>query len=244
MVEINKFNKIIVANLKLNGSLDFIKEYCEVLNSNKPFIANVCGIICPPAIYLSNCDINIPSFFLGAQNCSNYNSGAYTGEISASMLSENNCQFCIIGHSERRIIFNETNEDIKTKAYNLINSQLCPIICIGETIDERKKGIAKEIIKNQIIASLPKNASNQSVILAYEPIWAIGTGLTPTIKEIADIHFFIKNEIKDFKNFKILYGGSVKVNNSKEIMNIPNVDGVLVGGASLDPGEFIKILNF
>ena len=244
MVEINKFNKIIVANWKLNGSLVFIRDYFEILNSSQPFTANVCGIICPPAIYLPNFNINIPSFFLGAQNCSNYDLGPYTGEISVAMILESNCEFCIIGHSERRGIFNETSRDIKIKAHNLINSQIHPIICIGESLDERKKGITREVIKKQIVDSLPKNASNQSAILAYEPIWAIGTGLTPTLEEIEDIHFFIKNEIEGFKNFKILYGGSVNRGNSKEIMNIKNVDGVLVGGASLNPLDFVKILNF
>ena len=113
MLKMDKFNKIVVANWKLNGSFDFIKSYFEILNSNKSLITNVCGVICPPSIYLSVCDVNIPSIFLGAQNCSNFDLGAHTGEISVSMLSENKCQFCIIGHSERRSVFNESNADLQ-----------------------------------------------------------------------------------------------------------------------------------
>ena len=243
MLEINIFDKIIAANWKLNSSFDFIKGYFETIYSNIPLSSDVCGIICPPSIYLQNCYPKIIPLHLGAQDCSNFNSGAYTGEISASMLKENNCQFCIVGHSERRQIFNQTNEDINLKAKNLINNNINPIICIGETLEEKNKGLTRSVLKKQILNSLPINASIQSVIIAYEPIWAIGTGLTPTYKEIEDIHSFIKKDIKNFKNYKILYGGSVNSNNAKDIMDLENVDGVLVGGSSLNPLEFIKILN-
>jgi triosephosphate isomerase len=241
MIEVSKFDKIIAANWKLNGSLDFINRYFNDFHSKTSFYSNVCGIICPPSIYLNNFSINHP-LFLGAQDCSKFNSGAYTGEISALMLKESNCQFCIVGHSERRQIFNQTDEDIKLKAENLINQSINPIICIGETFEEKKRGSTKDVLKKQIFNSLPENASIQSIIIAYEPIWAIGSGLMPTLAEIDSIHSFIKN-IKNLEKFKILYGGSVKSNNAKNIMDLENVDGVLVGGASLDPSEFIKILN-
>ena len=246
MLEIKRFDKIIVANWKLNGSFEFIKRYFEDMYLKASFSTNSCGIICPPSIYLhyvKNFFPNISSLHLGAQDCSNFNSGAYTGEVSAFMLRENKCQFCIVGHSERRQIFKQSNKDISLKAKNLINNMINPIICIGETFEEKNKGLTKEVLQKQILNSLPQNSKKQSVILAYEPIWAIGTGLTPTLKEIEVIHSFIKNDIKNFTNYKILYGGSVKSNNAKDIMNLENVDGVLVGGASLDPLEFIKILN-
>ena len=243
MLEINIFDKIIAANWKLNSSFEFIKGYFDTISSNISLSPDVCGIICPPSIYLQNCYPKITPLHLGAQDCSNFSSGAYTGEISAFMLKENNCQFCIVGHSERRQIFNQTNEDINLKAKNLINNNINPIICIGETLEEKNKGLTRSVLKKQILNSLPINASIQSVIIAYEPIWAIGTGLTPTYKEIEDIHSFIKKDIKNFKNYKILYGGSVNSNNAKDIMDLENVDGVLVGGSSLNPLEFIKILN-
>ena len=243
MLKINGFDKIIVANWKLNGSFEFIKRYLEAIHSKTSFSNNKCGIICPPSIYLQYCYINIPPLHLGAQDCSIFNSGPYTGEVSALMLKENNCQFCIVGHSERRQIFNQSNQQVSLKADNLIHNKINPIICIGETLDEKNKGLTKEVLQKQILNSFPKNSSIQYVIIAYEPIWAIGTGLTPSFKEIEGIHSFIKNEIKNFTNYKILYGGSVNSENAKDIMDLENVDGVLVGGSSLDSSEFIKILN-
>ena len=246
MLEITEFNKIIVANWKQNGSLDFIRAYFKDLFADISNNPNVCTIFCPPMPYLQICYLNIKkrkSLFLGAQDCSLYNLGAFTGETSASMLKDNNCQFCIVGHSERRQLFSQTNLDTKNKAENLVKNDINPIICIGETLDEKDKGLTKNVLQKQIMNSLPKNSSIQSVIIAYEPIWAIGTGLTPTLNEIEDIHFFIKKGIKNFTNHKIIYGGSVKSKNAKDIMDLENVDGVLVGGSSLDPLEFIKILN-
>ena len=161
MLEINGFDKIIVANWKLNGSFDFIKGYFKYIHSKISLPNNVCGIICPPSIYLQISSSNIAPLHLGAQDCSNFNSGAYTGEVSASMLKENNCQFCIVGHSERRQIFNQTNEDINIKAKNLINNNINPIICIGETLEEKNKGLTKEVLQKQILNSLPQNSTKQ-----------------------------------------------------------------------------------
>ena len=242
MLEINKFDKIIVANWKLNGSLEFLKTFFD--NFDKKLIdPSVCGIICPPSIYFNKFSSKIHPLFLGAQNCSNFENGAYTGEISASMLKDNDCQFCIVGHSERREVFKETNEDIFLKIQNLIKKSINPILCIGENLDQKNNGDTKKVLYEQLSRSLPNESSNNSLIIAYEPIWAIGTGVTPTIEEIYDIHSFIKKDIKKFENYKLLYGGSVKSDNVKEIIELENVDGVLVGGASLNPFEFAKILN-
>ena len=130
MLEIREFNKIIVANWKLNGSNDFLEAYFEELDS-KNLRLNVCGVICPPTAYIQNCYSKLHSLYLGAQDCSKFKEGAYTGEISASMLKENNCIFCIVGHSERRQVFKENNEDIKIKAAQLLDAKIIPIICIG-----------------------------------------------------------------------------------------------------------------
>lgn len=242
MLEINKFNKIIVANWKLNGSFEFIDSYFNCLQSVN-IKSDICVIICPPYVYLDKCNQKSQLFYIGAQDCSNLKSGAFTGDISTKMLKDSNCQFCLVGHSERRQIFKQTNEDVKLKTINLINEDLNPILCVGETLEEKELGKTKEILKKQIIESLPKNPSNKAIIIAYEPIWAIGTGLTPSLEEIDSIHSYIKSGIKNYKNFKILYGGSVKSSNAGEIMTLDNVDGVLVGGASLDPVEFRKILT-
>jgi len=243
MLKINNFDKIIAANWKLNGSFEFISKYLENLDNNN-LNPRICGIICPPSVYFEKFSLKIKPLYLGSQDCSKYEKGSYTGEISSSMLSDLDCQFCIIGHSERRQCFDETNLDIRMKAENLMKFDINPIICVGETLEEKKLGKTKEVLYEQISNSLPLNSSNHHLIVAYEPIWAIGSGLTPSLQEINDMHFFLKKEINGFQNFKILYGGSVKSNNAKEIMDLKNVDGVLVGGASLDGKEFIKILNY
>ena len=242
MLEIREFNKIIVANWKLNGSNDFLEAYFEELDS-KNLRLNVCGVICPPTAYIQNCYSKLHSLYLGAQDCSKFKEGAYTGEISALMLSENNCVFCIVGHSERRQVFNENNEDIKVKAEQLLNEKIIPIICIGETLEQKKMNKTHDVLKKQVINSLPQKSSKESVIIAYEPIWAIGTGMTASLEEINNIHKYLKKDIKEIEDYKILYGGSVNSKNASEIMNLENVDGVLVGGASLKADQFSEILK-
>ncbi len=243
MLKINKFDRIVVANWKLNGSIEFIEQYLKELNCSKLENSSICGIICIPSVYLHDLAGKLNPLFLGGQDCSNYNKGAYTGEVSASMLKDSSCQFCIVGHSERRQIFGQSNKDICIKVMNLMAHNINPIICIGETYEEKSNNLTKDILYTQISKSIPENATQDSVIIAYEPIWAIGTGLTPSLEEIENIHFFIKNEIQNFENYKILYGGSVNSNNASEIMGLNNVDGVLVGGASLDALEYKKIMN-
>jgi len=240
MLEINKFNKIIAANWKLHGTSLFIDEYFKKFN-NISLDSNVCGIICPPSIYLNLCSSKIDPFYLGSQDCSNFEKGAYTGEIGASMLKDSNVQFCLVGHSETRQLFGVSDNDIKIKSKNLINNNINPILCIGETFDQKENKLTKEILYNQVTNCMTSDSSNETTIIAYEPIWAIGSGLTPTLDEIEGIHAFLKNEITNYTNYKILYGGSVKSNNAKDILSLKSVDGVLVGGASLDPLEFINI---
>ena len=242
MLEIKEFNKIIVANWKLNGSNDFLEAYFEELDS-KNLSLNVCGVICPPTAYIQNWYSKLHLLYLGAQDCSKFKEGAYTGEISASMLKENNCIFCIVGHSERRQVFKENNEDIKIKAAQLLDEKIIPIICIGETLEQKKMHKTHEVLKEQVINSLPSNSSKESVVIAYEPIWAIGTGMTPTLDEINNIHKYLKKDIKEIEGYKLLYGGSVNPKNASDIMNLEYVDGVLVGGASLKADQFSQILK-
>ena len=243
MLEINKFDRIIVANWKLNGSIDFIEQYLQELNCSKLESSNNCGILCAPSVYFHKLVGRLNPLFLGGQDCSNYSEGAYTGEVSATMLKDASWQFCISGHSERRQIFGQSNEDVCIKAMNLIANNINPIVCSGETFEEKNQNLTKDIIYTQISKSVPKNATKDFVIIAYEPIWAIGTGKIPSLEEIDNIHSFIKNEIQNIENYKILYGGSVNSNNASEIMDLKNVDGVLVGGASLNALEYKKIMN-
>ena len=244
MLEIEKFSKIIAANWKMNGSITFIDNFLnqlDLINNHNKFI---CTIICPPFVYSQYVSNKINNFYLGGQDCSLFQTGSYTGDISASMLNDIGCQFCIVGHSEKREKFYETDDQVAIKASNSLKSNIHPIVCVGETLAQKKDNQTKEVLSKQIRKSIPKNSNNKNTIIAYEPIWAIGTGLTPSIDEIKDIHNFIKKEIRDYENFQILYGGSVKSTNSNEILNIDSVDGVLVGGASLDIKEFNKILSF
>ena len=239
MVNLNKYSSIFIANWKLNGNLSFLNKYCENLKIN----SNNCTIICPPPIYLKSLKINKEGLFCGAQDISRFNEGAFTGELSASMLKDNNIHFCIIGHSERRQYFNETNENIKIKGENLINQNIIPVICIGETLEQKKENQTENILCKQISECIPDLANNKNAIIAYEPVWAIGTGLTPTFNEINMVHGIIKNFDSKLSHFKVIYGGSVKSNNSKEIKALNHVDGCLIGGASLKVDEFNTIIS-
>ena len=239
MMNFDNFSSIFIANWKLNGDIQFIKEYYQKLIPSN----NNCVVVCPPNIYLNQLNTNNSNLFSGAQDVSIYNEGAYTGEISAAMLNDNNIKFCIVGHSERRQHFNESNKAVNLKSINLIKNKIIPVVCIGETLEEKEKKITKDVLLNQINESIPAISNNQNTIIAYEPIWAIGTGLTPTLDDIDEVHSYIRNIDKKFNKFKILYGGSVKSSNSADINQIKNVDGCLIGGASLKVNEFNTIIS-
>ena len=242
MLEIQKFSKIVVANWKLNGSYAFLRSYFDNIKHNQIDSESNCLIICPPTPYIN--EINSDNIFRGAQDCSIHIEGAFTGEISARILKDLGCTFCIVGHSERRNLFNEQNDLILKKIYNCINCDIIPILCVGESLIQKKENLTKEILKDQLINSLPKNINLKNIIIAYEPIWSIGTGVVPTVDEINEIHNYIKGSILGDKNTKVLYGGSVKANNYKELINLTAVDGLLVGGASINLDEFNKIIEF
>lgn len=240
MLDISKFDSFFVANWKLNGSMSFVQEYLAKISHKEISQDRKCVVICPPFIFVEK--FKIDGLFLGAQNCTNYQKGAYTGEISANMLKNLGCSYCIIGHSERRNIFNEKNETIKEKVSMCIKENIIPILCIGENIKEKEENLTKEIIKKQIEECLPNLSNSKNTIIAYEPIWAIGSGKKPNNNEIFEIHKYIKKNNKSL-NFKVLYGGSVNSTNSKDIINLDCVDGLLIGGASLKIEEFNKIIK-
>ena len=244
MLDLEKYSRIIVANWKMNGSFKFIDDFSEKIALLENFNKSTCRVICPPFTYLQYFSKKLANFYFGAQECSKYEEGAFTGDISVKMLKDLNCSFCILGHSERRKLFNETSFDVSKKSYHCINFDIHPIICVGESLEEKKLNQTKEILYKQIKESISDNVTNKNTIIAYEPVWAIGTGLTPSLQEIDDIHKFIKKDIKGLEDFKVLYGGSVKSSNFSEIIELKNVDGVLIGGASIKLDEFKKILLF
>ena len=241
MIKLDSFSLFFVANWKLNGNFKFIDQF--ISNISLPRDKSKCVVICPTSIHLDYMSKNINDFYLGAQNVSQHKDGAYTGEISVNSLSDLNVNFCIVGHSERRQIFYEKNEEINLKSANLIKNNLVPIICVGETLQEKEKGITNKILEEQLKNSIPISSNFQNTIIAYEPVWPIGAGLTPTIEEIDVTHQFIREHNIKFNKFKILYGGSVKADNVKLITSLLNVDGALIGGASLKTDEFTKIIQ-
>jgi len=241
MIKLSDFSSFFVANWKLNGNFQFIDEFIN--NLSLPKDNSKCVVICPTAVHLDYMSKNKNGFYVGAQNVSEHKEGAYTGEISVHSLSDLNVNFCIIGHSERRLIFKEKNEAINLKSEKLIGNGLIPIICIGETLEQKEKGITKKVLEEQLMNSVPRSSNFENTIIAYEPVWAIGTGLTPTIEDIDETHRYIREHNDKLNKYKILYGGSVKASNAKEITGLPNVDGALIGGASLKSEAFSMILE-
>ena len=242
---------IVAGNWKMNKTPKNGKLFIAEVLANLDDINNVDIIFCPP--FTGICNLNIsPPFYLGAQNCYFKDSGAYTGEISLSMLLECNVEYVIIGHSERRHIFNEDGLMINKKVVKVLESGIRPILCVGETIDEMNECRTHHIIKNQLISGLNRIKSLNNIIIAYEPVWAIGTGLTASSEQISEVHIFIRKILsqlfdgEESKNTPILYGGSVNTANANELISIDGVNGFLVGGASLDVVKFsevIKIVN-
>ncbi|GGF96199.1 MULTISPECIES: triose-phosphate isomerase [Cysteiniphilum] len=242
--------QIIIGNWKMNGSLLSIKSLCESLNKLSTESLSADMAVCVPNVYLSYVSDNIKGVALGVQNVSQYDDGAYTGEISVSMLKDFNCQYAIVGHSERRALFGESNIDVALKAKKATEAGLCAIVCVGETLEERTSGKLEEVLKTQLSTVLNELTLNQlrNVIIAYEPVWAIGTGLAATASQVQEVHAYLRSIVTNFhvelaKNIKIIYGGSLKPSNADEILKLADVDGGLIGGASLcgkDFGEIVK----
>ena len=240
--------KLIVGNWKMNGQLATAKELLTSVGQYLQTHPASCDIaVCPPFTLLAPLLPFCQQYHiaLGAQDCHYEESGAHTGDVSAMMLKEAGCQYVILGHSERRTDHNENCPIIRQKVATAVKSGLNTILCIGETCDEYNAGSTLEVIERQLRDSLPSHISPTQVTIAYEPVWAIGTGKTPTMEEIAKTHQFIyKTTFKAFeKSFRILYGGSAKPHNAKEILAISHVDGLLVGGASLNAADFSSIIE-
>ena len=246
--------KIIIAgNWKMNKN---IGESIDLANSIKRSLFDVEGlgvVICPPFTSLSDVrevimDTNIR---LGAQDCYWEKEGAFTGEISAPMLKDVGCEYVIIGHSERRQFFHETNETVNKKLKAVLKESIHAIVCVGEKLEERKSGKTFDVVKDHVVNSLNGISKDDMLktVIAYEPVWAIGTGVNATKEQAQEVHKYIRGLLKDIfgedvaKEVTIQYGGSVKPENIKELISQEDVDGALVGGASLKGDSFVKIVK-
>lgn len=230
--------KIIAGNWKMNGTREGLKTMCAALENVE---SENRVILCVPYTMLG---VDSGRTFIGAQDVSTHDHGAFTGEVSAPMIAATGAKYVIVGHSERRQYHNETNDIVRQKAAAAISAGLTPIICVGETMEEKQAGKTMAIIESGVRESVPNDVSSD-IIIAYEPRWAIGAGLTPTEAEIAAAHTLIAQTLEsmDLAGTPVLYGASVKGSNAAEIMSIAHVDGVLVGGASLKPDDFIPIIT-
>lgn len=211
-------------------------------------------VVCPPLLYtqsLRNSQLDVNTIGIGAQNCYFENNGAYTGEVSAAMLAAMGVQYCIVGHSERRAIFGETDEWVLRKVKSLLLNGVSPIVCCGELLDERESGKQFDVVAGQLKNGLKGISANEmkQVIIAYEPVWAIGTGKTATAAQAQEMHAFIRNELSvtfgvQYANeTSILYGGSCKPDNARELFAGADVDGGLIGGAALVAKDFLAIAH-
>jgi triosephosphate isomerase (TIM) len=237
---------LVAGNWKMNGLCSSLAELDQIIAGARSLAAEL--MVCPPAtlIAAAAARANGSSVVIGAQNCHAKPSGAFTGDISAEMLRDAGARAVIVGHSERRMYHAETDADVRAKTLAARRAGLLAIACVGETKDARERGATLDVVARQLAGSVPDGARAEDLVIAYEPVWAIGTGLTPTARDIAAVHNFVRETMVarfggDGSNIRILYGGSVNPANAAEILAIDDVDGALVGGASLRATEFLAI---
>ena len=240
------FTPIIAANWKMHKTPNESIKFYENLKSSCENLKNVEIILSVPFTSLSGFDAE-PPFFKAAQNCHWEDSGAYTGEISVQMIKELGTKYVIVGHSERRHIFGEKNSHINLKIISIAKSGLKPIICVGETLSDRENNNTENVLQDQLKQALKNMKDIDNIIIAYEPVWAIGTGLTAGENQIKSAHLKIKEILLGLypksQDIHVLYGGSVKPKNAKNLIKVPGVSGFLIGGASLDVNSFISIIK-
>lgn len=242
---------LIIANWKCNpGNEKQAKQLFQAYKKQMRSCKNIDLVVCPPFIFFSSLKEKFKNIFLGVQDCF-YKEGAFTGEVSSQMIKSCGANYVIVGHSERRNIFNEKDEEINKKVKSVLDNKMTPILCIGENEKQREEGETFEIIKKQIGEGLDKINRDKikNIVLAYEPIWAIGTGKSADPENIQEVKIFIKKLInnkygvKTSDSVKIIYGGSVDSNNINSYLSIAQMDGALIGGASLKKDEFLNILK-
>ena len=242
--------KLVAGNWKMYGSLNENKQLLDGIITGLNGLCNIHTAVCVPYPYLSSVHnaLQDTQIALGAQNVSQYEKGAYTGEVSVSMLNDFKCNYVIVGHSERRAFFGEDNNLVAEKYVKIQEAGMIPILCVGETLEQRECGITEQIIEEQLAAVIKRAGiiSLSKAVIAYEPVWAIGTGKTASPEQAQDVHAFIRKGIADqdmvvAKDLTMLYGGSVKPNNASELFKMPDIDGRLIGGASLVANDFVAI---
>jgi triosephosphate isomerase (TIM) len=240
---------LIAGNWKMNGLLASISELDAILSGARSLENHVELLVCPPATLVAGFAAAAigSGVRIGAQDCHADPKGAHTGDISAEMLADCGAAAVIVGHSERRADHGETDAVVRAKAQAAFRAGLMAIICVGESRAEREAGQALEVVSRQIAGSVPADAPAASLVIAYEPIWAIGTGLIPTMDEIAEMHAAIRTliagQVPGGEEVRVLYGGSVKPDNAAEVLAVPGVGGALVGGASLKAADFLAIAS-
>ena len=238
----------LIGNLKMNMSVAELEPYFDAVADIAAGSSNVVGV-CVPSVYLDMahgmlCDSKV---LYGAQNMYHQDSGAYTGEISANMLEDFGCDLVILGHSERRAYFHESDEEINLKVKKALEKGITPILCFGETLEEREGGMAHSVVERQLMGALDglDEEDIARIIFAYEPVWAIGTGVSATSQQAEEMISFAKRLIEDQCNVKgiiVLYGGSLKPNNAEDILSKPSIDGGLIGGACLKVADFEQLI--
>jgi triosephosphate isomerase len=242
--------KFVAGNWKMNGNLAANRALLDSLVDLVGRIAAVKSAVCPPYPYLAQVQqaLSGSGIAWGAQNVSQFDGGAYTGEVSGAMLVDFGCRYVVVGHSERRTLLGETNDIVARKYEAAQKAGLTPILCVGETLGQRETGATEETVAAQVDAVVAVNGAQSfaHAVIAYEPVWAIGTGRTATPDEAQAVHAFIRQRLAAAdsavaENVQVLYGGSVKGANAAELFAMPDIDGGLIGGASLDPQEFAAI---
>jgi triosephosphate isomerase len=240
--------KLIAGNWKMNGRrADGLALARDVIRKAAAARPGPEILVCPPATLIAPVGeaLQGSSVLLGGQDCHAKPSGAHTGDIAAAMLADLGCRYVIVGHSERRTDHGETSAIVRGKAEAALAAGLIAIVCIGETLAERDGGRTLAVIKDQLVGSVPSGATAANTVIAYEPVWAIGTGRTATAAQVAEVHALIRKElngrVSDADGVRILYGGSVRASNAAELLAVKDVDGALIGGASLKADEFMAI---
>lgn len=239
---------LVAGNWKMNGLTSSLVELTAIASGLSNLGESLDPVICPPATLIATASSSLlgSSLKVGAQDCSQEVDGAYTGDISAAMLVDSGAHYVILGHSERRHRHGETNADVARKVERCIEANMIAIVCIGETEEQMVGQLTETVLREQLQESIPDRVDCAAIAIAYEPVWAIGTGRVPTVSRIADLHAFIRQTLCEKVgsagvDVRLLYGGSVKPGNADEISTIKDVDGVLVGGASLKASDFLGI---
>jgi triosephosphate isomerase len=245
-----KRRPLVAGNWKMNGLSGSWAELDKMIAGAAALPPRVDILVCPPAMLIpgSAARARNTRVTIGGQDCHAESSGAYTGDLSAEMFADAGASAVIVGHSERRTYHRETDADVRAKALAAWRAGLLAIVCVGETKDERVAGRTLDVVGAQLVGSLPDGATPENLVIAYEPVWAIGTGLTPTPADVGEVHGFIRGRLTARfgaagDGMRILYGGSVKPSNAGELLGIGDVDGALVGGASLKAEDFLGIAS-